>query len=354
MESDNPLVSVVIPSFNREEFINDTILSLQQQSYFNWEAIIVDDCSTDNTEQVVSAFIRGEPRARFLKRNRIPKGAPTCRNIGWIESKGDYVIFLDSDDLLAPYCLEQRVKFLRDNPDLDFAVFPMLVFKETPGDSNIFWNIQTDKDDLHRFLDFDAPWQTSCPIWKIEALRAISGWDEEALTWQDWEIHIKALVNQLKYKKSNSLPDCFLRRDEKEGRISSGDNADSRFMSRIKTFNKTYLIVKEKQLLDDKMKALFAKLYFTNAEKAALLGKSSVVYSFVEAIQERNLSMGLMITYVKLLLAISKSKIPFALSIAYKTLRTILPISLTQIQSNLFKHELKPEEQKRVLALLKD
>ncbi|WP_074987967.1 glycosyltransferase family 2 protein [Rufibacter ruber] len=347
-------MSIIVPVYNRRETIKETITSVQKQIYQFWELILIDDGSTDGAESIINSSIRLDNRIHYFKRNRLPKGAPTCRNIGLSESKGTYVIFLDSDDILAPYCLEQRVTYMINNPKLDFAVFPMLLFKQKPGDSFVFWNIQTTEADLERFLSFDAPWQTSCPIWRSEALRSIGGWDENALTWQDWEFHIKALALGLKYATPNFLPDCFLRRDESEGRISSADTAEPRFLSRLGTFDATYHLLKKQGLLSGKIENLFARLYFVNAEKAALLGKRLVVQAFIKSIREKKFCEGIIYPYLNALIAFKKMNVPFTLSAAYRFLRIFLPVSLTQIHTNLFKHTLNPEDQKQIQALLKN
>jgi glycosyltransferase involved in cell wall biosynthesis len=213
MSFQNPKVSVIIPNYNRALLIPATINSLLNQSYSNWEAIVVDDGSTDESAKVIEDFAAKDNRIKFFKRDREPKGAPTCRNIGFERSTGSFIIYLDSDDLLAPYCLSTRLSYFNDNPNCHFLIFPMLLFKENPGDSAILWNIDKQEDDIIRFFKSDPPWQTTSPIWKREAIIEIEGWDEEALAWQDWEFHIKSIVLGLYYKKIETIPDCFLRRD---------------------------------------------------------------------------------------------------------------------------------------------
>ena len=182
MQSCNPLVSIIIPNYNRAHLIPETLDSLINQVYRNWEALVVDDGSNDESLHVVESYVKHDSRIRYFLRDREPKGAPTCRNIGIRHALGEYFIFLDSDDILAPYCLSTRIKYFKENPAYDFLVFPMLVFKERPGDSSLLWNINSEEDDLKRFLRTDTPWSVTCPIWKKEAIKKIGKWDEEALT----------------------------------------------------------------------------------------------------------------------------------------------------------------------------
>ncbi|TVQ64915.1 MAG: glycosyltransferase family 2 protein, partial [Balneolaceae bacterium] len=97
--------------------------SVASQSHSNWECILVDDGSDDNSLMIGTSFKEKDPRFRILKRSREPKGPSTCRNIGIDSSKGDYIMFLDSDDLIHPECFKNRVGFMESHPELDFGLF---------------------------------------------------------------------------------------------------------------------------------------------------------------------------------------------------------------------------------------
>src|SRR5690554_5694001 len=101
-------ISIIIPVFNRQKLIKETLDSVLAQIYENWECIVVDDGSTDETWEVLEQYAKKDARIKIHKRHRDPKGAPTCRNIGMELSEGEYLIFLDSDDLLAKWALQHR------------------------------------------------------------------------------------------------------------------------------------------------------------------------------------------------------------------------------------------------------
>lgn len=107
------LVSIIMPSYNTERFIKDTIESVLAQSYTNWELIIVDDCSTDNTDAIVSPYLADE-RISYIK-NDTNSGAAVSRNRALREAKGKWVAFLDSDDLWNPDKLQKQISFMREN-----------------------------------------------------------------------------------------------------------------------------------------------------------------------------------------------------------------------------------------------
>lgn len=107
------LVSIIMPSYNTGRFIKETIESVLAQSYSAWELIIVDDCSTDNTDDVVNQYLADE-RIRYIK-NDTNSGAAVSRNRALREAKGKWIAFLDSDDLWEPEKLQKQISFMRDN-----------------------------------------------------------------------------------------------------------------------------------------------------------------------------------------------------------------------------------------------
>lgn len=106
----NDLVSIITPSYNTANYIGETIRSVQAQTYQNWEMIIVDDCSTDDTDEVVRPFLT-DTRIRYLK-NEKNSGAAVSRNRAIREAKGRWIGFLDSDDLWDSTKLEEQIAFM--------------------------------------------------------------------------------------------------------------------------------------------------------------------------------------------------------------------------------------------------
>ena len=108
----NELVSIITPSYNTEKFIDKTIKSVLNQTYKNWEMIIVDDCSNDNTDNIVANF--NDSRIKYIKNNK-NSGAAVSRNRALKEAKGKWIAFLDSDDLWMPNKLEKQINFMKNN-----------------------------------------------------------------------------------------------------------------------------------------------------------------------------------------------------------------------------------------------
>lgn len=106
------LASIIMPSYNTAPYIKETIQSVLDQTYTNWELIIVDDCSTDNTEEVLATI--NDSRIRYFK-NEKNSGAAVSRNKALREAKGQWIAFLDSDDLWMPEKLEKQINFMKKN-----------------------------------------------------------------------------------------------------------------------------------------------------------------------------------------------------------------------------------------------
>src|SRR5262249_21341275 len=152
------------------------LASVCAQSYSDWEAIIVDDHSRDGTIGQLHASFGREPRVRIVSRSGPRPGAQACRNEGLGLARGEFVIFLDSDDLLAPSSLARRIPAIETRPTTGFCVFLSEVFKEWPGDFCRLWNCFSDETDLYRFLSLDPPWCVSGPIWRKAVLLSLGGW----------------------------------------------------------------------------------------------------------------------------------------------------------------------------------
>jgi glycosyltransferase involved in cell wall biosynthesis len=231
-----PIVSIITPSFNRANIVHETAASIFNQSYPHWEWVIVDDGSTDNSWEILEGFAAKDSRVKIFRRDRDPKGACVCRNIAVEKCKGDYLIFLDTDDLLASFCLEQRVKAMEENPESDFVIFPMLLFKNQPDDLMLLWNIDTEEDDLLRILKGDPVCQGTGTIWKKSSFQNIGMWKEDLRLWQDIELHIRSILWPLRFtKKMDLAPDVFLRISD----ISlsrTGFHALPKFLSRKEVF----------------------------------------------------------------------------------------------------------------------
>jgi glycosyltransferase involved in cell wall biosynthesis len=197
----NPLISVIIPTFNRAELITDTLRSVEAQSYTTWECLVVDDCSTDNTSDVVREFSNKDLRIKYLM-NRRKKGAQGARNTGLSESKGEFIQFLDSDDMIHPEKFLLQLDCFATDVNLDMVFCYDEFFTSVPSDQNILWNVNgLDKnDEIDNFLIGNTPFSSISPLWKKSSLDRIKLiWDEDLVSSQDWDFNLKALIRGVEY-----------------------------------------------------------------------------------------------------------------------------------------------------------
>ncbi len=121
-----PLVSVIMPAYNSADFIAEAIQSVLQQTNKNWELLIIDDASEDNTVKIIEKFASEDPRIHFFQ-NKTNKGAGISRNIGTKAAKGSYIAFLDADDLWLPEKLETQLEFMeKNNLEMTFSSYYMI------------------------------------------------------------------------------------------------------------------------------------------------------------------------------------------------------------------------------------
>lgn len=109
-----PVVTIIMATYNRAHFIEATLHSIQQQTFGNWECLIIDDGGTDNTHEVIAPLLEQDRRFQFLKRpDTYLKGLPGCRNYGLDLAQGDFIIFFDDDDIIHPDNLKISLDFLQ-------------------------------------------------------------------------------------------------------------------------------------------------------------------------------------------------------------------------------------------------
>lgn len=221
-----PAVTVIVPTRNRAALLDEALDSVAAQTFDDWECLVVDDGSTDGTADRVIRRSAGDPRFRYVPRATGRAGASACRNLGLRESRADLIVFLDSDDLLAPDCLSRRVAVMRRNADADFVVFDGDVFHDRVGDQGRCFDTGDARRDMTRFLALDPPWDTTAPIWRKTTLAAIGGHDEDLLSWQDIDLHIRALARSPRYFRERVV-DHHIRWKGSDDRISQRKASES-------------------------------------------------------------------------------------------------------------------------------
>ncbi len=195
MITQSPLVSIIIPTFNRAHLIVETLDSVLAQTYENWECIIVDDGSSDNTEQLIAEFIKKEPRISYFKKPKnLPKGPSSARNYGLTKSQGEYINWFDSDDLMHPDKLKIDLEHITLG-DYDFTISQSKFFNEKGEIQKDYWNDSLwSEDPINDFIIKKIGWGVNSPLWKRKSLEKNQHmFNEKLMTSNDYFYHIQAL-----------------------------------------------------------------------------------------------------------------------------------------------------------------
>lgn len=202
------LVSVIIPTYNRQETIFAAINSVLEQSYSNLELLIVDDGSTDNTINIISSI--NDSRIKVYKQDK-NRGANYCRNYGISKAAGEYIAFNDSDDIWHTDKLEKCIKKL-ENSDIDIVFSSFLRIYKNNKDISPEYNLNDFFDKYEKLLLLGNCMSTQTIVAKRQCLLD-TPFDNDLPRLQDWDLAIR-LVNKYKiYFIEEPLVDTFLQKD---------------------------------------------------------------------------------------------------------------------------------------------
>ena len=186
---ENNGVSVIIPTYNRADLLRKSIESVQNQTYEEWEIIIVDDCSTDGTEQVVKEF--GDFRIRYI-RNEKNLGAGASRNKGVALARYDYIAFQDSDDVWRCGKLEKQMQYMMNYSEYDM-VYCSFLKHYSDGREIIVPNKQIGnrQGNMYTTLLINNVISTQTILIKKESFVLCGGFDEELRAIEDWDLVLR-------------------------------------------------------------------------------------------------------------------------------------------------------------------
>ncbi|SFN33129.1 glycosyltransferase family 2 protein [Salegentibacter flavus] len=277
------LVSIIIPTYNRGHFLVETLNSIQDQTYQNWECIIIDDHSEDNTQDLLMDIEEQDPRFRFFRRpNNLVKGANSCRNYGFSLSKGYYINWFDSDDIMVPEHLELLVGRLEEE-NLDFVV----------GDSANFINLEKSfsgkpyqfnrcEDEIINATDFAQQrigWITDDFLGRRNSLNNINFNTNIQTDGDEYNFFTRYLLEGYKGKFVNEILNYH--------RIHGDTLSNPKLYNSIQTYFKvsqikylTFLDIKN--TAEKELKIWFLRGYMLNSFRVA--GNRKIPYKFIDSI----------------------------------------------------------------------
>lgn len=272
MAGEIPRVTIVTPTKNRRILLEQAIASVRAQTFIEWQHLIVDDGSDDDTAEMVAKYAQADPRIVLVPRAGHRTGANVCRNQGIKAAQGEFIVFLDSDDLLSPRCLSQRVDIISRNADCDFVTFQSAPFVDQPEDLKRVFDADLIGDDLCRFLYFEAPWIISAPIWRKLSLEKLGLFDETLLSWQDIELHVRALTRSYKYLRFPEV-DNHIRWQNDPNKVSIKQRRSEEYLDNAdNVLLKLEKLVREGPGMNWVRKRAICSLYFFVAESWMRLG----------------------------------------------------------------------------------
>lgn len=201
MKDGKPVVSIIMATYNRAHFLPETLNYICNQSFLNWECIIIDDGSADKTASVVEKFISRDSRIKYqLRSPDYRKGLPGCRNQGMDLARGEFIVFFDDDDIPHPQLLEFSIMELQES-DYDFCRYLRSTFNGvfTPK-FEIFKTYSTliiGKKDLELVILNDIPFNSCQVVWRKSSI-GLNRFIETLMYAEEWEFYTRLLAMGLK------------------------------------------------------------------------------------------------------------------------------------------------------------
>lgn len=195
------LVSIIMPAYNAVDLIKETLDSVKNQSYHNWELIVVEDGSDDGTKAIVDKFKASVDQKVFYFRNEINKGLPATRNVAATMAKGSWYAFLDSDDIWHKNHLLSMATTARENPNYDLIYSSHLCFSETTEQILALEGVYKGHPDnfllsIYKHNFYILP---SAIMLSSKAFLAIGGWDEDYLRNEDTIFYFNLLKKEYRF-----------------------------------------------------------------------------------------------------------------------------------------------------------
>lgn len=262
---ENNGVSVIIPTYNRADLLRKSIESVQNQTYEEWEIIIVDDCSTDGTEQVVKEF--GDFRIRYI-RNEKNLGAGASRNRGGELARYEYIAFQDSDDVWRCGKLEKQMQYMINHSEYDMVYCSFLKHYSNGGSLVVPNNqIGEREGDMYATLLVNNVIGTPTVLIRRNVFLECGGFDTELKAIEDWDLAVRVARNSQIGFVSEILVDAY----ETQGSISYDGAAYYKARCKMLAQNGVYL--QEVGLFDDLVINMF-----NDAEKRGVLDSVKKIF----------------------------------------------------------------------------
>lgn len=210
MNSENsPVISVIIPAYNYASFLPQAIGSVSSQTYQNWECIVVDDGSTDNTKDVMEQLMKEDKRIHYFV--QVNSGPTVARNLGLSKAKGKYIQFLDADDLIEDQKFQKQLDVFEKYPDIDIVYGNVQYFKSNniskqyhnitlEGSKPWMKKLSGSGEEMIKALLYENLMVIQSPLFKRSLVQNFGNMDEKLYYNEDWELWARYAINNAKFK----------------------------------------------------------------------------------------------------------------------------------------------------------
>lgn len=192
-------ISIIMATFNRAHLIDESINAIQKQSFQDWECLIIDDGSTDNSEEIIADKTAADPRFTYIKRPEgYRKGLPGCRNYGLNIARGEYIIFYDDDDIVHPenlsYCINHikgsKYHFIRYDKQPFFGS-PRSITMDPVKNSHL---TTFSNSEIEKMITGEIPFASCCVLWNKVCFENIK-FNESLMYAEEWECYSRILID---------------------------------------------------------------------------------------------------------------------------------------------------------------
>lgn len=223
-------VSIIVPCYNQAQYLPETLQSVLSQTYTDWECIIVNDGSPDNTEQVSKEWLEKDSRFKYIFKEN--GGLSSARNVGLAIAEGNYIQLLDSDDLIEKDKIKEQLNDLLQDNEIDVSISGYRYFDDESkelkilGRNNFFPEVILSKDDtdIIEVLRVKNPMVISAPIYRKSVFTKVGGFDEDLISLEDWDFHTRCALNNIKFHHIGNImgtrtlirlhPNSMMRKEE--------------------------------------------------------------------------------------------------------------------------------------------
>ncbi|MBF8457265.1 glycosyltransferase [Kaistella sp. G5-32] len=266
------LVSIIIPCYNQAQYLDECLKSILDQTYENWECLIINDGSPDHTEKIAKKWVKRDKRFKYLYKEN--GGTSSAKNFGIKAALGNYIQILDSDDLLEKDKIFAQATYFDNDIDLIISGYRYFESKDGRDAKKIFGRqnflpevcLTVQDTDILNLFSVKNPFVISAPIYKKSIFEKVGLFDERLSALEDWELHLRCALHNMKFQHSGYLKNslCLIRLHENSA-MRNNQKMQKSYINFVEICNLNPLYVEKlgfRKLPDQKRLLNYISLFF--------------------------------------------------------------------------------------------